>query len=159
MPFKHSQAMIVVRVDTHLDCHVAVALDALGRRLGELTITTDFGGYERLLGWALTLATMRCSGWRAPPRSAWGCAGTCSSTASRCWRSPGPTGSGGACTGSLTLSMRRTPHARWSPTTPAPSPEVICPTAATARSVLRFLRDVEDPGGTYTVRRIDLPER
>jgi transposase len=38
-------------VDTHLDLHVAVALDQLGRRLGELTVPTTTRGYERLLRW------------------------------------------------------------------------------------------------------------
>ena len=31
---------VVLGVDTHLDVHVAVALDQLGRRLGELTVPT-----------------------------------------------------------------------------------------------------------------------
>jgi hypothetical protein len=33
-------AGVVLGVDTHLDLHVAVALDQLGRRLGELTVPT-----------------------------------------------------------------------------------------------------------------------
>ncbi len=39
---------VVSGVDTHLDAHVAVALDGLGRRLGKLTIPTSRKGYERL---------------------------------------------------------------------------------------------------------------
>src|SRR5664280_204497 len=36
---------VIVGVDTHQDVHVAVALDALGRRLGELQIAAMTGGY------------------------------------------------------------------------------------------------------------------
>jgi hypothetical protein len=43
---------VVLGVDTHLDLHVAVALDQLGRRLGELTVPTTTRGYQRLLRWA-----------------------------------------------------------------------------------------------------------
>jgi transposase len=43
---------VVLGVDTHLDFHVAVALDHLGRRLGEVTVPTTIKGYERLLCWA-----------------------------------------------------------------------------------------------------------
>ena len=43
---------VVLGVDTHLDVHVAVALDRLGRRLGELTVPTTTKGYESLLCWA-----------------------------------------------------------------------------------------------------------
>lgn len=43
---------VVLGVDTHLEVHVAVALDALGRRLGELAVPTTKKGYEGLLTWA-----------------------------------------------------------------------------------------------------------
>ena len=43
---------VMLGVDTHLDAHVAVALDGLGRRLGELTVPTTEKGYEGLLAWA-----------------------------------------------------------------------------------------------------------
>ena len=43
---------IVVGVDTHKYLHVAVALDELGARLGELTISADSAGYATLAGWA-----------------------------------------------------------------------------------------------------------
>src|SRR5664280_2015187 len=36
---------VIVGVDTHQDVHVAVALDALGRRLGELQIAATTGSY------------------------------------------------------------------------------------------------------------------
>ena len=43
---------IVVGVDTHKDAHVAVALDQLGGRLGEITISVDRAGYAQLEHWA-----------------------------------------------------------------------------------------------------------
>lgn len=44
---------IIVGVDTHKYAHVAVALDQLGTRLGESTISVDRAGYEQLEHWAL----------------------------------------------------------------------------------------------------------
>ena len=41
-----AEVEVVLGVDTHLDFHVAVALDTLGRRLGELTVPTTTEGYE-----------------------------------------------------------------------------------------------------------------
>jgi transposase len=43
---------VILGVDTHLDFHVAVAVDHLGRRLGESSVPTTVKGYERLLRWA-----------------------------------------------------------------------------------------------------------
>jgi transposase len=43
---------VVVGVDTHLDFHVAVALDRLGRRLGEVKVPTTARGYTELVRWA-----------------------------------------------------------------------------------------------------------
>ena len=43
---------IVVGVDTHKYLHVAVALDSLGVRQGELTIASDTEGYRKLEQWA-----------------------------------------------------------------------------------------------------------
>jgi hypothetical protein len=40
------------RGDTHLDFHVAVALDQLSKRLGGLKVPTTIGGYRRLPSWA-----------------------------------------------------------------------------------------------------------
>jgi transposase len=44
--------LITVGVDTHLDTHVAVALDQLGRRLDDLSVPTTQAGYEGLVNWA-----------------------------------------------------------------------------------------------------------
>ncbi len=53
---------VLLGVDTHLDLHVAVALDRLGRRLGELTVPTTTRGYERLLRWAEGFGPVGCAG-------------------------------------------------------------------------------------------------
>jgi transposase len=53
---------VVLGVDTHLDLHVAVAVDQLGRRLGELTLPSTTRGYERLLRWAEGFGPMGCAG-------------------------------------------------------------------------------------------------
>ena len=50
-----AEVPVTVGVDTHLDLRVAVALDHLGRRLGELTVPTTEAGYAELLGWAEAL--------------------------------------------------------------------------------------------------------
>jgi transposase len=52
----------ILGVDTHLDFHVAVALDHLGRRLGEASVPTTAKGYERLLRWAEGFGPVRCVG-------------------------------------------------------------------------------------------------
>lgn len=46
---------IVVGVDTHKYVHVAVALDELGGRRGELTVSADTAGYAALEAWAAML--------------------------------------------------------------------------------------------------------
>ena len=53
---------VVLGVDTHLDFHVAVALDRLGRRLGEVRVPTTAEGYERVLRWAEGFGPVRCAG-------------------------------------------------------------------------------------------------
>ena len=52
------QTLVTVGVDTHLDSHVAVALDELGRRLDELHFPTTESGYARLLGWTAKLGEL-----------------------------------------------------------------------------------------------------
>ena len=53
---------VILGVDTHLDAHVAVAVDHLGRRLGKLSVPTTAKGYERLLCWAEGFGPVRCAG-------------------------------------------------------------------------------------------------
>jgi transposase len=58
-----SKVEVTLGVDTHLDFHVAVAVDhLLGRRLGELSVPTTAKGYERLLCWAESFGPVRCAG-------------------------------------------------------------------------------------------------
>jgi len=52
----------ILGVDTHLDFHVAVAIDHLGRRLGEASVPTTVKGHERLLRWAERFGPVRCVG-------------------------------------------------------------------------------------------------
>lgn len=44
--------LVTIGVDTHKDVHVAVAIDGLGVRLGQLSIPTTAEGYEQLQKWA-----------------------------------------------------------------------------------------------------------
>jgi transposase len=53
---------VILGVDTHLDFHVAVALDHLGRRLGESSVPATVKGYERFLLWAEGFGPLRCAG-------------------------------------------------------------------------------------------------
>ncbi len=53
---------VILGVDTHLEFHVAVAVDHLGRRLGESSVPTTTKGYERLLCWAEGFGPVRCAG-------------------------------------------------------------------------------------------------
>jgi transposase len=55
-------AEVVLGVDTHLDFHVAVALDHLGRRLGEAKVPTTAKGYRDLVSWAEGLGRVRRAG-------------------------------------------------------------------------------------------------
>lgn len=57
-----TEVAVILGVDTHLDSHVAVAVDHLGRRLGEVSVPTNAKGYERLLMWAEDFGPVRCAG-------------------------------------------------------------------------------------------------
>jgi transposase len=57
-----TEVEVILGVDTHLDFHVAVAVDHLGRRLGESSVPTTVQGYERLLRWAERFGPVRCVG-------------------------------------------------------------------------------------------------
>jgi transposase len=59
MPDNSTDVAIIVRVDTHKDIHVAVAIDTLGRRQGELAVSTTAAGYQQLHDWALDLGPNR----------------------------------------------------------------------------------------------------
>jgi transposase len=57
-----TEVAVILGVDTHLDFHAAVAVDHLGRRLGEASVPTTAKGYERLLRWAEGFGPVRCAG-------------------------------------------------------------------------------------------------
>jgi transposase len=57
-----TKAEVILGVDTHLDFHVAVSIDHLGRRLGESSVPTTVKGYEKLLCWAEGFGSVRCAG-------------------------------------------------------------------------------------------------
>jgi transposase len=53
---------VIVGVDTHADVHVAVAIDQVGRFLGEMSIPTTRRGFRRLYLWARSLGEFRVAG-------------------------------------------------------------------------------------------------
>ena len=57
-------------VDTHLDVHVAAAVDANGGVLGVESFATTPAGYGELCSWLAASARRRGSGWKAPARTA-----------------------------------------------------------------------------------------
>jgi transposase len=61
-----ASTQVTVGVDTHLDVHVAVVKDQLGRRLATASVATTPAGYAELLGWATQFG----------PVEAWGIEGT-----------------------------------------------------------------------------------
>jgi hypothetical protein len=72
-----SDRAVIGGVDTHLDIHVAAALDPIGGLLGVSEFATTAAGYEELFAWLSDFASgaSSASGWRAPARMArawWG---------------------------------------------------------------------------------------
>ena len=57
-----TEVAVILGVDTHLDFHVVVAVDHLGRRLGESSVPTTVKGYEKLLNWAEGFGPVKCAG-------------------------------------------------------------------------------------------------
>lgn len=53
---------VTVGVDTHKHVHVAVALDHLGGRLDDITVSADTGGYTQLHEWAQSLGKVDAFG-------------------------------------------------------------------------------------------------
>jgi transposase len=54
--------LVTVGVDTHLDTHTAVAVDQLGRRLGETQVATDRTGFDELALWAQSFGEVEVFG-------------------------------------------------------------------------------------------------
>ncbi len=55
-------AEIVVGIDTHKHTHTAVALNALGARLGAMTVPVSHDGYRRIETWARAFGPVRAFG-------------------------------------------------------------------------------------------------
>ena len=55
-------AEIVVGIDTHKHTHTAVALNALGARLGAMTVPVSRDGYRRIEAWARAFGPVRAFG-------------------------------------------------------------------------------------------------
>ncbi|OJX75725.1 IS110 family transposase [Leifsonia sp. 71-9] len=53
---------VVIGVDTHKHVHVAAVMDTIGGILASLTVTTDTGGFTRLLEWASSFGTILAFG-------------------------------------------------------------------------------------------------
>ena len=62
MDAQTTQSEIILGVDTHLDVHVGVVIDGVGRIKGILSIPTTPSGYEQLLAWAQGFGTLRRAG-------------------------------------------------------------------------------------------------
>jgi hypothetical protein len=124
------RAEVILGVDTHLDVHVAVAVDHLGRRLGEASVPTTARGYEKLLCWAQDFGPVRCAGIEGTSSyGALSSPATSRHRESRCWRWSAPSaGSEARAVGSSpTPRTPRAPHGRfW------PEKRRACPRAVTA---------------------------
>lgn len=48
----HAESMVVIGIDPHKRTHTAVAVDEVGRRLGQVTVDADEAGLLRLWAWA-----------------------------------------------------------------------------------------------------------
>jgi transposase len=57
-----TQAEVILGVDTHLDVHVGVVIDEVGRVRGTLSIETNPSGYERMLAWARGFGSLNRAG-------------------------------------------------------------------------------------------------
>src|SRR4051812_27919328 len=78
---------VVGGVDTHKDLHVAAVVDELDRVLGSRCFPTTRQGYKQMLAWMRSLGRFNASASRPQAPTEPGCSGTCSTPASRCWRS------------------------------------------------------------------------
>lgn len=51
------EVLVTVGIDTHVDVHVAVALDQFDRKLDGISVPTTGHGHRRLLEWVRALGT------------------------------------------------------------------------------------------------------
>ena len=57
-----AESEVILGVDTHLDVHVGVVIDGVGRIKGCLSVPTNPSGYAQLLAWAQGFGTLRRAG-------------------------------------------------------------------------------------------------
>ena len=57
-----SPSEVILGVDTHLDIHVGVVIDQVGRVRGTHSIATNASGYKELLGWAQKFGDLKRAG-------------------------------------------------------------------------------------------------
>ena len=67
---------VIIGVDTHKLTHAAVAISALGARLGTMTIPASSTGYQALQAWARSLGPSALLASRAPAPTAPACPGS-----------------------------------------------------------------------------------
>lgn len=53
---------VILGVDTHLDKHIGVIIDSVGKFLGHLSIETNPSGYQQLLNWARSFGDLQRAG-------------------------------------------------------------------------------------------------
>ena len=53
---------VILGVDTHLDKHIGVIIDSVGKFLGHLSIETNPSGYQHLLNWARSFGDLQRAG-------------------------------------------------------------------------------------------------
>lgn len=58
----NDQHEVILGVDTHLDSHVGVVIDTLGKMLATLAVPTGREGYLELLNRARSFGDLRCAG-------------------------------------------------------------------------------------------------
>jgi Transposase len=90
------EVAVILGVDTHLDFHTAVAVDHLGRRLGEASVPTTAKGYEKLLRWAEGFGPVRVAGVEGTSSYGAGLVRYLRARGSRCWRWSAPSTGGEA---------------------------------------------------------------
>ena len=83
--------MVLLGVEPHRDTHTVVAVDQVGRRLDQTTVTARTQGHTELLGWATRAGlTIACGRWRTAATSPAGLNAICWPPASRsCASRPG----------------------------------------------------------------------
>lgn len=59
---ENARSEVVLGVDTHLDMHVAAAIDLAGKLLGVVATPANASGYLQLLAWARSLGVVRRAG-------------------------------------------------------------------------------------------------